>query len=47
MKAPVEVRKLPDEYTVTIEGDSITVWDGHNGKTHPLEQLAPFTDDDN
>ena len=46
MRPPVEVKELPEEYRVSIEGDKIYVWDGHNGAGHSLESLAPFTDMD-
>lgn len=46
MHEPIRVRGLPDEYEITIDGDTITVWNDGNGTKYPLEDLAPFTDDD-
>jgi hypothetical protein len=46
MHPAVEIKELPEEYRISIEGDRIMVWNGRNGSGYSIEKLAPFTDDD-
>lgn len=46
MHEPVRIRELPDEYKISIDGDTITVWNDGNGSKYSVEDLAPFTDPD-